>query len=562
MSKAEKTFLILIALVVIVVLALLPTDPKSREWLASPSPVDWPAVEDDSSETMTLRWQGIIAHPGGKPDSWIERNLEQRFNVELDPVFMDGNTYDKRRPLMLVGGDIPDVMWSGDPIQVRAFLQNGFIMELPYEVILKHCPSYVRLLNTYGKEAWLYSQYEGRNFGLPTVNAAAARPRISCWRMDWLRRVGIEKVPETVEEMHEALYRFRHNDPDGNGLKDTYGWFPTIFHWSLAFVEIFAAYDVLAFEFMEQDGQLVWGGLLPGAKEALRVAQQWYAEDLLDPDFVLDTQGRLSESKFINGKAGYMHPLDHPYFYDRDEESSLWSKTLAFDPGAVLVPGPPLRNRNGERRGRTWGGAAHVMQFGRQLEENPEKVIRVLRMMEEIATDEALYHEARRGQRGEHWDYTPVEFIKPSGKRQKIGFMTLPPYDDRERDRENAAELIGGMSQFYFPSTYEPVYDEKLMNPADREWYEQYARPEWAMMNVLGKSDVVPSSGRYLKDLINYQMTFFIEIVIGDRSVDDFGQFESEWRRRGGDLILAEANEMYRDLKGIYERVGVGEGGR
>ena len=81
------------------------------------------------------------------------------------------------------------------------------------------------------------------------------------------------------------------------------------------------------------------------------------------------------------------------------------------------------------------------------------------------------------------------------------------------------------------------------------------------MMNVLGKSDVVPSSGRWLGDLVRYQMTFFIEIILGERDVGDFDAFVAEWRRRGGDVIEREANRMYQQMHEIYRRVKVGDAG-
>ena len=545
MTLNEKLFLAAVFLVVIVTVAMIPENPKSRELLAKPSPVDWARVRDDKSRTTTLSWQGIIAHTAGKEGSWIERNLEQRFNLKLKPIFMDLNAYNRRRPLMLCGGDIPDIMWSGDPLAVRANLRNGFIMEIPYDLILQRAPTYVKHVNTYGKEAWLYSQYEGKNYGLPTIGAGANRPRISSWRMDWLRKVGIDRVPETVDEMHEALYRFRHNDPDGNGKQDTHGWAPYIGHWSLTFVEIFAAYDVLGFDLMERDGKVVWGGLLPETKEALRVLRQWYAEELLDPDFPLNAQGRSADKGFTNGKTGYHHPVDHQRDYRLDDASSLISKTRAFCPGAELVPGPPLRNKAGERRGRTWGGAAHILQFGKQLEQRPDKVIRVLDMMESIARDERLYMQARYGERGVQWDSNPEE-----------GIVTLPPY--KGDSRRCAAELMSS-TIFFFPCSLEQVYDDKYRATAEREWLNRYKRTEWGMMNVLGKSDVVPSSGRYLGDLVNYQMTVFIEMVVGDRDLEDFDQFVAEWRRRGGDTIVEQANAMYQQMHAIYLGVGVPE---
>jgi putative aldouronate transport system substrate-binding protein len=558
MRLGERIFLIGVALTVIVTLSLIPDNPKSQQRLLQPSPVVWEDVADDPAREISLRWQGIIAHPAGKEGSWIERTLEERFNLEIDPLFMDVNTYSRRRPLMLVGGDIPDVMWSGDPLAVRANLRNGFIMEIPYELILKHCPTYVEYVNRFGKETWLYTQYNGRNYGLPTVCAIANRPRTGCWRLDWLKKVGLDRVPETVGEMHEAFRRFRYEDPDGNGILDTYGWTPNVSHWSMMFTEVFAAYGILPFDLMERDGEVVWGGILPDVREVLRELHAWYAEGLLDPDFPLDTQGRNNEIKFINGKVGYLYPVDSYGDYDSNEEGSLFGKTRAFSPEAEVVPGPPLIGPEGHPLGRTWGGAAHIIQFGRHLENEPEKVVRVLKMIEAVASDETLYMEARWGLRGEHWDYMPEPFVRSDGRPAKAGINLLPPYDAEDRRRDNAAELLGSSTTFFFPSTFDPIYDEQFMAPAELEWLDRYRSEAWSIMNVLGKSDVVGSSGRYLKDLVNYQITLFIEIVIGDRTIDEFDAFVSEWRRRGGDIILEEANQMYQQMNEIYQCVGAG----
>ena len=35
--------------------------------------------------------------------------------------------------------------------------------------------------------------------------------------------MGIDKIPETLEEAEEAFYAFANNDPYGDGKKNTYG---------------------------------------------------------------------------------------------------------------------------------------------------------------------------------------------------------------------------------------------------------------------------------------------------------------------------------------------------
>ena len=541
MTLKEKCALIIVALAVIATLAMIPASPRA----SAAGRVEWSKVSDDGRR-LDLSWMGIPAYPRARDGSWIQRNLEARFNLTLKPIFMDWNQFAQRRPMMLCGGDIPDVIWNGDPLGVQANLRNGFIMEIPWQVIVSNAPTYVSLLNRYGRQAWLYSFYQGHNYGIPTFDEGTIRPRIGAWRMDWLRKVGIDHVPETIPQMHEALYRLRYDDPDGDGKKDTYGWSPTIGHWSLAFADVFAAYDVLPFDFMSQDGKVVWGGTLPAAKQALRTLHQWYQEDLLDPDFVLQAQEDDTQARFLAGRVGYIYPIDTWAFYNLSDSTSLYSRLRALQPGAEMAPGPPLRDAAGQRRGRAWGGAAHVIQFGIQVQQQPEKVLRVLRMFEQITRSRQLYLEARCGKEGLQWRNDPQR-----------GIVALAPYDqdDHLRDQEMINESGFG-SLFFYPASLDDTYHGPYTDPRAAAFDQNYRRPQWAMINVLGKCDVVPSASRYLEDLRNYQLTVFVEMVTGRRSVDDFDNFVHQFQRRGGDVIVSEANEIHAQLQQIYARVG------
>jgi putative aldouronate transport system substrate-binding protein len=135
----------------------------------------------------------------------------------------------------------------------------------------------------------------------------------------------------------------------------------------------------------------------------------------------------------------------------------------------------------------------------------------------------------------------------------------MAPYDRDDRLREQEMIAYSGFgSLFYYPSSLDQTYHAPYDDPRSAAYDEAYRRTEWGMTNVLGKSDVVPSAARYLEDLRKYQMTVFVEMVIGRRPVDDFDLFVKEFDRRGGDVIVREANEMYAQLQQIYTRVGAG----
>ncbi|MDE0840201.1 MAG: hypothetical protein OSB41_14260 [Kiritimatiellae bacterium] len=464
----------------------------------------------------------------------------------MRPVFLDYNAYTKRKSLMLAGGNLPDVIWDGDPGPVRKNVRNGFVMAVPPEVILKYAPTYVKQLNRFGRIGWAHSHWRGRNYGIPTYASADIYPHPLFWRMDWLRNVGIHKIPDTLEEVHEAFTRFRHNDPDGNGKKDTYGMCPSTM-WFVMFAEFFAAHNTMAFEFNLRDGKAVWGGILPEAKQTLKLMRQWYAEDLIDPDYiVLDNPGKVG--RFQNGRCGYQYWFHSYRSLDLSNPSSPYSIMKQLSPTAEIASAPPLMGVDGRRRGRVWGGGAHIIQFGKHLEKEPRKVLRVLRMLETFAAEEEVFLSSRMGQRGVHWDLSPQR-----------GAYLLPPFDATQamqRNMLNADTLEGAWAFFSFCAAPTEI-TQKYMPQAQVEYRHTYRRPEWRIMNVLGKPDATESTGKHLETLWLMQKQAYAEIVNGERDLDYFDTFVEKWFKAGGAILTREANEMLKALPGIYSKVGI-----
>ena len=87
---------------------------------------------------------------------------------------------------------------------------------MPYAAIEKYAPSIYKQISEQAPAAWAYSYYEGKNYGMPNLNYSHVENSVSGYRWDWLEKLGME-VPTTIEELHDVLYAFTHNDPDGNG---------------------------------------------------------------------------------------------------------------------------------------------------------------------------------------------------------------------------------------------------------------------------------------------------------------------------------------------------------
>ena len=526
------------------IFAIVEGDFRNQRLAIPKTVVDWDSVVDDPSEHLTITWLGARGFGSAREGTWVERMLEERFNVELKPIFTDMMSYARRRPLLVLSGATPDVLHSPDPHFVQKDVFHRFLLEIPYEVVLKHAPTHIKYVNEVGPNSWLYGQVRGRNYSIPNYFTNLAYPSPGVWRMDWLRNVGIEKVPETLEEMHEALWRFRHRDPDGNGIKDTYGESP-LRNWSRLFEKIFGAFLILPFSWMLHEGEVTWGGLLEKNKEVLALLKRWCAEELFDPDFMSRQMSfPLTAAVFQSGRVGY---ITHMGYYSEmvNVRGTFAYQTYQLQPRAELVPGRVLIGPYGQGVTRIWSGGGHALTFGRHVAREPHKVIRVLRMFEALATDEELHLAARFGKRGEHWYYD-----------EELGIRPLPKYEGNRTAHLIAMGIDQGNS-FFASNGGWPELVEKWSTPQAREHRARYQNRTVAKADLFGKPGVLPSAGLYLERLQDLQIAFFLGVIRGDRDVEEFDDFVKDWRHSGGDVLLEEAREMYRVKQEIFREVGV-----
>ncbi len=630
MTRKETVFLLLAALVAVALTTGVAE--WRRRTLPDRPPPPVPADVADPPETgpdgrpvldaygrprparkLRITWMGQPSAYGMPPGAWVERGLEARFNVELEPVILDYFQYGRKRPLMFCGGTIPDVSWIADPINVQREAEQGFFVEVPFALLNRHAPAIVRQINTYAPHAWGYALHRGRLYGLPTLYFEGRNPRPGLWRADWLRRVGLVErdaegrvrtgpegrplpaVPVTLDEMEEALRRFREDDPDGNGRRDTYGMSADISSsWWTTFGEVFGAYGVMPFDWQydPDTGELTFGGITAAALRVIRRLRAWREAELIDPDFLGDRMNADVPRKFRNGRTGYIGYYTYWYLVDPANPNSLRHEMKRFDPGAELAVstppvGPPAERRfdiqtgaplppGGRYRGtRTWSAGGNTLCFGRYTADDPARIVRILTilntMVEEtdavfaspdpaamLPTDPAapiFGPEWSIGRRRMHW-----EFADPARGFDGVGVLSIPPFDQKvARDREGI-----GLS-FYRLYTGEPGNTLKTLGPEARAYMRTYRNPEWATSDLFGKPDVLPSAGRLLAPLRSFQLLQYSRMIrsstqggVPPEALDEaFASFAAEWRRLGGETLLAEARKLKSELTAFQRRHGI-----
>ena len=499
----------------------------------------------ETDEKLTLEWLGYPVLPGCSEGTQAELLLEERFNVDIKPLFYESEKFNDKKTMLMAGGEIPDLLYELDPVNVFNDVDQDFIVEVPYGTVKKYAPSYYECINENVPAAWSYSRYMDANWGIPNLNWSNGLSKVSGYRGDWLKKVGME-VPTTLDEMHDVLYAFVHDDPDGNGKDDTFGYTMNGTGYQYFFTEIFGAYGVMPFDWQEVDGEIVYGGLREECTEVLQIIADWYKEGLIHPDF---SSGVSQDTLATTNQSGYYQQIG---LQDETNPSSILSMIRQTTPKAEYVYAAAPYGPDGLRGARLWGELCHIVSFG-NTEQYGVAVPRMLQMFEGMFTDEELSKKIELGNEGVHWEAVDTTKVKSSGTYK---------FKDKYQDAANR-RLEGITASLNGPSFFKPISLSKeffMNNMSDsyRKWLESYAPADAALTDVFYKVDIVPSSAEYLGDLRNKQMALMAEIIQGTKSADSYiPEFEQLWTKGGGDIMLEEARDFKNTLDQMYADLGI-----
>jgi len=502
---------------------------------------------EDTDETLAISWLGYPGLAGCEEGLPTELLLEDKFNVELTPLFAEYGGYNDKKNALLQSGDIPDLVYEMDPMYHFADARDEYFLEVPYAAIEKYAPTLFAEINNRAPAAWAYSYYDGKNYGMPNLNNSHMNTTVSIYRKDWLEKVGMD-VPTTLDEMHDVLLAFVKDDPDGNGKDDTFGFVPTSTDYSYYFPEFFGAYGVLPFDWQEVDGEIVYGGLRPEVEDVLQLLADWWKDGIIYPAFIeLD---KSAQNLFKEAKAGY---YCQGGYQDETITTSIIGTTRQNDPKATIAYAPVVKGPDGKSGVRAWGDPAHSIGFGANGEDSGKKATRILKMLEGTFTDDALMMEVRYGKEGE--TYTLKDKATTAGKST---IAATADYTDGAQKRLAGYEFNLNGGTFWSPIAPSQELTQKYNSDAYEAWKAKYDGSTTMMTDVFYKVDIVPSAPAYLVDMRNAQQALMAQIIKGEKPADQYiEEFTKIWEATGGPVLLAEAQEQQSILEDIYSQLGL-----
>ncbi len=226
------------------------------------------------------------------------RHLVPGYEIEIE--FMTYEDYAAQTPLLLAAGDIPDIFFS-DGMKYQEYQNTGYFLEDLSALLESHGQD---ILANVSQGSWDIVTAGDTIPAIPSENFYYKFPTII--RTDWVEKLGFEvKGTYTLSEMKEIWAAMTTQDPDGNGVADTFG-LGTRYNgrdWTQTFMPIIGAFGGAIDDVYVKDGEAYMFNYSDDFRAALVYMRDLYAAGLVDPEcFVLNyDQAKL---KAAQGKAG------------------------------------------------------------------------------------------------------------------------------------------------------------------------------------------------------------------------------------------------------------------
>lgn len=485
---------------------------------ASPAPKMTEAAKS-SEPPMEINWMLRTNYSALPDNSYGQKYIEDNFHVKLKVTSIGYDDYNQKLKILLSSGTVPDVFYASNPTDLKKFQSMGILAEVPKKMIEQYAPGIYAGINKYAPSSWYIPNVDGKNYGLPTYYYSGQFASRAVWRTDLLKKAGIDKIPNTLEELETAFAALKKIGVTGMTSKGNSDF--------AAFMQIFGAYGVMPTQWELKNGKVINGATQPEAKQALTLLADWYKKGYIDPEFVT---AKDIQQKVLDGKVAM-------YDYLGADSFPSWVDALKkANPNATLEMAPPPQGPGG-RSTWAWGLTGNSWVFGKQMEKQPEKMQKILQIFDKLQNDEKMYVGMYWGVQGTHWDY-----IDPA-KGVAGGLKYLPPYNDgAERDKLGMDSSYANLFvQQPNPDIADKYYDQALLKVQ-----KEYNYPR---VDLFGKADAVPDAGKYWPDMTKLKVETYAKIVNGTLPVSAFDDFVKQWNDQGGTVLEKNANDLYQQLK-------------
>lgn len=475
------------------------------------------AEESDTIEFFYTPWAST---PFSGEDPY-EAYLEEKYGYDF--VLTPATDFSSQLMTRATAGDMPDLILI-DMTDLRSLYDQGVLLEdwTPY---LENMPNTCANMSDLAKA---YLTLDGKIIACPAI--AGDQKWSFMIRQDWLDNLGLS-MPTSDEELLNVMRAFTFDDPDGNGVDDTYGF--TAAGGNKGTGELANLLLLYASEgyFVDENGQ-VTSAIHDGSYlQYLKLARIIVEEGLIDPDWY--TQG-WDERKpnLYAGKFGICwYPAsaliqELSTLVGNDESVySMW-KILPMYTGAL--PSQPVT------------GVLRTVSADAAADE--KKMAVICQFLEDCAYPNEQYFMMRDGYEIDACDVLEevsegVYFVGYSSEEQVA-----------KRIRQPGSSLLGWGQMVQAPGqNYFQGYLQNLTEPSQMNMKQAEFWKEWdAMKHYDAAYRLLNPDPTLLEDANAMKAEFEIAYLLGEVDEADYEEFVQEYNANYGDQLLKNAEETFR----------------
>jgi putative aldouronate transport system substrate-binding protein len=452
------------------------------------------------------------------PNGYFTQKVKEELNIDLTIEFMhNGQLMNTKRQVLIAGKEYPELMMNIPDALYAQWAKQGVFIELD-----KYWNKYPGLVAGLPEETALRGcRVDGKLYMVPNV-LASNRLGIA-YRQDWLDKLGLA-VPETIDEFSEVMRAFAHDDPDGDGVKNTYGYGLDKFSGGGS-IAVVSAYGLPGSPMQwhpEPDGTIMPNFLHKDFLKALALIQDHYERGIIDPDSFTKIYNDL-QNDFLAGRTGS---------FVNQNTSIVANEALMqkIEPEAKIVHGPPIISPDGKKVWPFFSAAWRGVSITNKADER--QIDAALRLFDWMLSE------------GEEFTFFGPEGVYWTEKNE-IGYPIIE--DDMLQKWDSTGEGYSAISL-----AMRRLSPETLLTPVTLRDPDAVSRVAEAFAIYEDYGVVDPLTGILTPTMIELGTSLddiiragIFDIILNSKPVRSFEAVLTEWRQKGGTQLIKEVNDVY-----------------
>lgn len=473
-------------------------------------------------------------------DNWKLRWFEETLNINYvnEWTTLNDEAYQQKVALTLAMGEMPDVMTVNE-LQLRQMVKAGLIEDLTEAAETyagTELISYWQSGDGIGLESAIF---DGKLMAVPNINPGADGIPLLFVRGDWMDKYGLEE-PKTLDDIVNIVKTFQEKEGSMGLLAQNS--FVNVGNNGFGLDALFALYGSYPEMWVTDDeGKIAYGSIQPETKTALAAIRKLVEDGILEKNFVVYDQDQCIELA-TSGKAGIFFA---PWWFlnwpladmTKADENVYWN-----------VYACPL-DENGKYNAHMMAPTTNYAVV-RKGYEHADAVIKTLNLSM-MADSRRMPAPLPNENAYESWQMAPVTLLQChyNEKENKARNVVLAL-----EGKLDPSELVAEEVRWYERSLYVLENGAKKAledNCADGYYFTMGAYPiakaeDEGILNRVYASTYSKSESMDKKwaTLEKLEDETFLQIIAGDKSIDEFDKFVEQWLALGGADITEELIEM------------------